>query len=403
MYLNTFDKSQCCACTACKHICPKDAITFIKDNEGFQYPEINNSLCIGCGLCEKVCPIETPSSANLQEPLIFGAKLKDIDQVKKSTSGGIFYLLAKYVIGKGGIVYGAAFDDNLRLRHIGVETLEDLELLRGSKYLQSDLENVFKTIKSFLIRGRWVYFVGTGCQVAGLKSYLRKEYETLLTTDLVCHGVPSQKLFDTHLQYLREKYKASKVVKYQFRDNSKGIGCEIVDLENDKGKRYHIYNPTYEISPYLYSFMYAYTLRYSCYDCKFARIPRQGDFTLADYWGAKQYFPHINIDNGFSLVLTNNKRSLQIWNEIKDSTINVAGNIKQAVVYNNNILQSTVKPTIRDGIYERIEREGYSSIAKKEFRSPNYFKIRLKYFFKSFQIFNSILAVVRHILVFFRY
>lgn len=381
MYFKTLNKGECCACTACEHACPTKSIIFKIDVEGFKYPEIDRNTCIDCGLCEKVCPIEHPDYTNFERPPIYAAKLKNIQQVKKSTSGGIFYLLAKHIIEKGGIVYGAAFDKNLRLHHKGVENMQDLESLRGSKYLQSNLEHIFIEINKQLKSGRWVYFVGTGCQVAGLKSFLRKKYDTLLTSDLVCHGVPSQKMFDTHLQYIKKKYHASKVLKYQFRDNERGIGCEIVDLENSKGKQFCICNPSYEISPYLYSFMYAMTLRPSCYECKFSHIPRQGDITLADYWGAKLYFPQMNIKNGVSLVLINNKHGEIIWNTINNDIEFFEGDIHKASRFNGNLINPTNKPNIRNGIYEKIEQEGYDRIAKNEFRSPQYWKIKLKNFF----------------------
>lgn len=376
MYLKTFIKTECCACTACEHVCPTKSIYFKFDDEGFKYPEIDKDTCINCGLCERVCPVETPSYVNLNNPLIYAAKLKDIEQVKRSTSGGIFYIIAKYIIEKGGVVYGAAFDKDMRLRHICVEDISDLDLLRGSKYLQSNLENVFLDIKTQLKNKQWVYFVGTGCQVAGLKSFLRREYETLITSDLVCHGVPSQKIFDMHLQYLKEKYSASKIIKYQFRDNVRGIGCEIVDLENSRGRKIRITNSSYEISPYLYSFMYSMTLRPSCYECPFAKLPRQGDITLADYWGAKQFFPKLDITNGVSLVLLNNDCGIEIWKNIKSNTINIEGNIDEAVMYNGNLVRASSKPEIRDNIYEYIKNFGYNSVAKNFFRSPQYWKIR---------------------------
>lgn len=393
MYFKTLNKGECCACTACEHACPTKSIILKIDDEGFKYPEIDRNTCIDCGLCEKVCPIEHPNYTNSERPPIYAAKLKNIQQVKKSTSGGIFYLLAKHIIEKGGIVYGAAFDKNLRLHHIGVECMQDLESLRGSKYLQSNLEHIFIEIKKQLKNGRWVYFVGTGCQVAGLKSFLRKKYDTLLTSDLVCHGVPSQKMFDTHLQYIKKKHHASKVLKYQFRDNERGIGCEIVDLENSKGKQFRICNPSYEISPYLYSFMYAMTLRPSCYECPFAHIPRQGDITLADYWGAKKYFPQLNIENGVSLVLINNNHGENIWGKINHDTICLEGNIEEAALFNGNLIHPTIKPNIRNGIYKRIDEEGYKQIAAKEFRSPQYWKIKLK----SFILYNPIILFIKRL------
>ena len=204
MYFKTLDKKECCGCTACASACPQQCISMIQDEEGFYFPVVDKTQCIECGLCEKVCPFEHPKYENTEITEVYASYIKDIEQRKKSTSGGVFYAIAQWVICQGGVVYGAAFDKNFKLRHIGVENLKDLEQLRGSKYLQSFLGNVFIEIKKNLKAGRWVYFTGVGCQVAGLKSFLHKKYDTLITSDLVCHGVPSQLMFDWHLNYLQK-------------------------------------------------------------------------------------------------------------------------------------------------------------------------------------------------------
>ena len=208
MYFKTLAKSECCACTACEQACPVNAISFTKDEEGFLYPAINKDKCIDCGLCERVCPVEHPNYSNTETPEVYAAMVKEVEQRKKSSSGGMFYAIASWILNQGGKVYGATMDEKHQVKHISVDNLEDLDLLRGSKYVQSDLQQVFADIKKELKAGRWCYFVGTGCQVAGLKSFLRKDYDTLLTSDLVCHGVPSQWLFDQHIKYLEEKYKS---------------------------------------------------------------------------------------------------------------------------------------------------------------------------------------------------
>ena len=200
MYLKTLDKYECCGCTACEQVCAKGAISMVQDIEGFTYPVIGKDLCIDCGLCEKVCAFAQPQYANSKIPAVYATHLKKIEERKKSSSGGIFYAIATWVIAQGGVVYGAAFDKDMQLSHIGVGNLEDLEKLRGSKYLQSAMGNTYKEVRQLLKQGRWIYFTGTGCQVAGLKAFLRKEYTTLVTSDLVCHGVPSQNLFDMHIE-----------------------------------------------------------------------------------------------------------------------------------------------------------------------------------------------------------
>lgn len=373
MYFKTKDKSECCACSACVNACPKSCISMELDREGFHYPIIDVDACIKCGLCEKVCPVEHPDYSNKKNPDAYAVLLKDEEQRKKSSSGGAFYAIASFILKNNGVVIGATMDEKHQVRHIAVDSLEELYKLRGSKYVQSDLGQVFSRIKHVLDDNRWCYFVGTGCQVAGLKAFLRKEYSYLITSDLVCHGVPSQKLFDKHIDYLEKMYR-DKIVDYQFRNNSLWGVSEIVDFANRKT----VVNPSYELSPYLYSFMYAMTYRYSCYDCKFACVPRQGDITLADFWGVKEFFPHINAKHGVSLVLVNTERGKKMWDLVKEDYEYYQSTVANGAKCNANLINRTSKPSIRDGIYEKIDSLGYKTVAHSVFRSPKYSKLRRK-------------------------
>ena len=375
MYFKTLDKKDCSGCTACVGACPKQCISMDADNEGFFYPVIDKNVCINCGLCERICPFEHPRYDNTDNPKVYATYLKDEDQRVLSTSGGIFYAIAKWVIQQRGIVYGASFDEDFKLRHFGVDSMEELSLLRGSKYLQSYLGNVFADIKDYLKSGRWVYFVGVGCQVAGLKAFLRKDYDTLITSDLVCHGVPSQQMFDWHLDYLRHKERG-RIISYSFRDCEGWGGCETykyISQTRGEGVR-RLYS--YSLSPYLYSFMYAFNLRYSCYDCKFARIPRQGDVTLADFWGVKKLFPELDVSKGVSLALVNTNRGIYVWNQIKASVYFVESCVKDAAKENVNLIRQTPMPEIRKRCYEMILQRGYKSVAENEFRIPHYFLVK---------------------------
>ena len=279
MYFKTSSKYECSACTACEHTCPVQAIKFSPDEDGFLYPSIDKEKCINCSLCERVCPVDHPSYKNNEAPEVYAAMIKDVDQRKNSSSGGIFYAIASWIIDNGGKVYGATMDENHQVKHIGVDTYEELYFLRGSKYVQSNLLSIFLDIKNQLKNGRWCYFVGTGCQVAGLKAYLCKDYDRLLTSDLVCHGVPSQWIFNQHITYLEDKYKG-KVSGYYFRNNEAWGGTEIFRITTPKGKVKKYKFPSYDLSPYLYSFMQSMTLRYACYDCKFACVPPHASLFL---------------------------------------------------------------------------------------------------------------------------
>lgn len=391
MFLNNNNKYDCCGCTACVEICPKSCISFVKDDEGFFYPYKDKASCIDCGLCEKVCPFsDNYTREEDQHPDVYAAY--DSKSRIGSSSGGIFYTIAKYVIEeKKGWVFGAAFEDKFQLRHIGVNNLHDMEKLRGSKYVQSHMGDTFSRVKQLLKEGSYVFFVGTPCQVAGLRGFLRKDFENLLTADLVCHGTPSQTIFDEHVKYLQKKHNAT-LVSYKFRyDDGWGV-CEIADFANPMKKSIL---PSYDLSPYLYSFMYAYTYRYSCYNCKFAKVPRQGDFTLADYWGVKEYFPKIDATKGVSLVLLNNDKGRSVWSVLAKNVVWFKSNIEDASRFNGNLIKKSVEPKIRKNIYKRVFADGYESLAKKEFRSPRYYKIKLFNFVNSSVLFMPLLNIYR--------
>lgn len=390
MYFQTKDKSECCACTACVNVCPKSCIRMIQDNEGFAYPEIDEISCISCHLCEKVCPVEHPDYSNTQKPDAYAVLLKNVDERKRSSSGGAFYAIASFVLERKGVVVGATMDEKHKVRHIAIDSKDELYRLRGSKYVQSSLDGIFSIVKEALVDGKWCYFVGTGCQVAGLKAYLRKSYDKLITSDLVCHGVPSQKIFDMHIAYLEEKYK-NKVVDYQFRNNSLWGGCEICDFANHKS----IMNPSYELSPYLYSFMYAMTYRYSCYDCKFACVPRQGDMTLADYWGVKEFFPNINTTHGVSLVLANTEQGKKVWDLVKDNYEYYESSVDDGAKYNGNLVKKSEKPAVRDSIYERIDELGYNKVAETTFKSPRIWRIKLLNYVNNSAVLKPLLFIYR--------
>ena len=392
MFFQTKNKTECCACTACVNVCPKSCITMVQDEEGFSYPVIDRTNCIDCHLCEKVCPVEHPNYSNTAEPDTYAVLLKDVGERKKSSSGGAFFAIASFILENGGIVVGSTMDENHQVHHISVDSKSELNRLRGSKYVQSRLDDVFKEVKQALLDERWCYFVGTGCQVAGLKAFLRKPYPKLITSDLVCHGVPSQKLFNQHIAYLEEKYH-DKIVDYQFRNNNLWGGCEICDFAN----RARIMNPSYELSPFLYSFMYAMTYRHSCYDCKFACVPRQGDITLADFWGVKEFFPNVDVNSGVSLVLVNTVAGRQMWDQVKNSYEYYKSTVADGAKHNGNLVSKSPKPTIREVIYKRIEKEGYKKVAETDFKSHRIWKVKLFNSINNSRLLKFLLPIYRRI------
>lgn len=368
-YFSTLDKSLCSGCAACQQSCPFDALVMKPDEEGFLFPSKIAERCTDCGLCERVCPFPKPDYSNQIEPEGYASYVRDLDERCQSSSGAIFYAIAKRILDKGGIVYGATIDGRMQVYHKGVECVEGLQDLRGSKYVQSATRDVFREIRFYLNNGRTVYYSGTGCQVAGLKAFLRKEYINLVTSDIVCHGVPPQRLFDMHIHYLENRYDG-RVEKYMFRDPAKRGGCEIAEIVDSKktGERHTYVRPSYILSPYLYGFIKGMTLRYSCYNCPYAHIPRQGDITLADCWGVKQLAPDFNPDHGVSLALINSGSGRRVWSEIVNGIDFRKIDMTRAVKWNGCVWKPSVMPKIRPAVFGMIIDKGYEEAASTIFR-----------------------------------
>lgn len=225
--ISIIDKCKCVGCEACINICPKHCILPTVDDEGFVYPSVNTDNCIDCHLCENVCPVLTPFEPH--EAISSYAAWIDDDRIRlKSSSGGIFYRLAEWVIKRDGVVYGAAFDRSLKLRHTKGEKLTSLEQFRGSKYLQSRLGNTYKGVKQVLNTGRMVLYSGTGCQISGLKHFLKKDYSNLIALEVMCHGVPSPKVWDSYIKHIVGRGKIEKN-KYPFHSGTKETDGKTLD------------------------------------------------------------------------------------------------------------------------------------------------------------------------------
>lgn len=304
-------KYNCCGCKGCLNICAKGAITFKCDSEGFYYPHIEKEKCTNCGLCNSVCPFEN-NHFEEKEIDAYACYNKDTFIRKNSSSGGIFHLLAQSILNRGGYVFGAAFDDKYNVIHIGVNNKDELIKLRGSKYVQSDLGNVYKDIENLLKKGIEVLFTGTPCQVDALKFFLRKDYNNLYTQDVICHGVPSQQLWH---KYLNEIVKDSNILNISFRD--KKISWEEFCMTIETDKLY--YSKKFMDDPYMMAFMQNISLRPSCYKCKSKSKFRTSDITLADFWGIDKMNYNIkDKDNGVSLMLINSPKGKTMFENIKE-------------------------------------------------------------------------------------
>lgn len=311
------DKSKCCGCSACASICPKQCIQMKPDDEGFLYPIVDTDNCISCDLCVNICPsINSVSSETALNGVLTGyvVQNKDKDILKESTSGGFFTSIAKYVICNNGVIFGAMYDDSLKIIHGKVHNLKDLYKLRNSKYTQSDLNSSFKDCKRLLEKNILVCFSGTPCQIAGLKTYLNKEYDNLITIDVICRGVSSPLLFKKYIDWNGGK---ERIANIKFRDKFYGYYSSTMSVYRKNGE---IIRRTTD--PLLKFYFKDLSSRPSCYSCAFKTEERVSDFTMFDSWHAGSYSSDFdNEPGGATAVLLRSKKALQIFKDIKNDFI----------------------------------------------------------------------------------
>ncbi len=305
-------KEICCGCSACAEICPEGAIHMVQDGEGFYYPKINKAVCTECGKCRRVCPLKDRGSREKEyDNLYFGAQASD-DKIRySSSSGGVFSILAHYVIESQGIVYGAGFDGSMNVIHQEAEDERRLEKIKRTKYVQSDTRGIYGSIEKNLKENRWVLFCGTPCQAQALRLFLSRDYERLIIVDLVCYGVPSPGIWKAYVKYLEKKH-GGKMTDFSFRDKR--------NADNGHMRSYKIDGREYVDSIYedIYCRMYFknYSLRPSCYSCKFCTVDRESDFTIGDFWGIEKVKPEVDDGMGTSLVIVHSEQAEKIWNKI---------------------------------------------------------------------------------------
>lgn len=305
-------KEECCGCGACFNICPKEAITMEFNDEGFLYPHINKDLCINCNVCNKVCPIKNKFNKECKNKY-FGFKLTNTKKRNESTSGGIFTSIAEYILDKGGIVFGAAFDENLNVKHIEVNNINELKKIKKTKYVQSDVNNTYIKVKEYLENNYYVLFSGTPCEVHALKLFLNKEYEKLITVDIVCYGVPSPGIWNSYKKYLEEKHKG-KLESFCFRDKRNHNDARTVSFKINEKEIIKPLNEDLFSSIYFRNCM----LRPSCYKCNYCKTDRCSDFTIGDFWGIENIDSSFDDGDGVSLVILHTKKAKDIWEIIKN-------------------------------------------------------------------------------------
>lgn len=346
------ERSLCTGCSACMNICPASAIEMVEDEDGFLYPSVDVDECTSCFLCREVCPSikEGCLGCSAVSPDTYVAVHKNKDVLSRSSSGGAFVAIAAYVLNSGGVVCGCAWTKRFEAEHVFVEDDEDLEKLQGSKYVQSRIGLSYRKAQEYLNEGRMLFFTGTPCQVSGLKFFLRKDYENLITADLVCHGVPSQAFLKGYIEYLERKESAN-LIAFQFRD--KTCGWRLVgEAVFTKNGRVYMKRIT-PVSSYYYNyFVNGHIYRESCYSCRYARAARCGDFTLGDYWGVEKYHSDIDARYGVSLLLVNTNKGRSLLKALSRDLDLTRSDFKKAAANNAQLIKPVAKSSKRDGIFE---------------------------------------------------
>ena len=359
-----FDKYEnCSGCGACKQKCPQNAISMVESEYGFVIPRIDEAKCIDCGLCTKACPIinrESPLLNSDIKPMVLGLRHKSKDVLSKSTSGGAFTALVEII--HPDYVFGVVFGEGFKVIHV-CKAADDVDDFRGSKYVQSDTGNTFKEAKELLCAGKRVLYTGTPCQIAGLKTYLGKEYENLYTCDLICEGASNQHIFDEFLAGLSQKYGRIKNISFRNKERNGWERSDFV-VEFEAHSPYKETCHTKDVF-YMNNMMFLGGARHSCYDCKFNRLPRQGDFTIGDLWGWKDIIPQWNDNKGISLLTLNSVKA-HAYRELLEGVSDVCDiSVEQAAKKNPNVLRSTVAPACREEYLNDVKTLSYVDLEKK--------------------------------------
>lgn len=361
-------KKDCCACSACVNVCPKSAISMVADDDGFIFPRIDENLCINCKRCKSVCAFQSGEyNKSLGETYVAVSKNTD---VMKSASGGLFASFAYSVLQSGGVVYGCSMryeDSVLEAKHIRITDIDEIELLKGSKYVQSNLNGSFSKVKNDLEQNYTVLFSGTPCQIAGLKSFLGRDYPNLFTLDVVCHGVPNALMFQDYISFVENRIN-KKIIDFRFRDKSQGWKLYGgMTCSDDTGTKYVCFEP--EESSYYQMFLNSYTYRESCYNCPYANDNRPGDITIGDYWCVELVHPELVNENGgpvdyrkgTSCMIINNKKGLVLLNKYGKGIDKWSSEYDKASKYNAQLRRPSEFKPQREIVFS-LYKKGYAEL-----------------------------------------
>lgn len=371
-YLDTKIKKNCYGCRACEQVCPVGCIKTTKDSEGFIYPSKIEDLCINCNLCKNVCPNYNSKKIDNYVSNIYMAINKDEKTLEKSSSGGVFSALVNLYCKENFMIFGVEFDNDFNVVHTYTSQKDNIAKYRKSKYVQSDIGDCYKKAEEFLKEDKYVLFTGTPCQIAGLKLFLKKDYKNLLCVDIVCHGVPSQKIFHRYIDYLQKKHKGH-MQSFMFRYKSKhGLCFNSRNIKAVINNKVIIKNSDKDY--FLKGYHNALFYRPSCYYCKYSSPYRVSDITMADFWGVEGLYPNENVHKGVSIILTNTIKGKLLIEDLKKEMKIVEVN-KEYVINNNGQLNHSAKlHPKRELFYELLKTKTFDEAIRKCKLKPSFLR-----------------------------
>ncbi len=376
-------KEDCCGCSACVEACPAHCIRFEEDEEGYRYAKADPDRCTECGLCEKICPVLNRRPSRRENTHVYALRNRDEEVRRASSSGGVFSLLAEKTIAAGGTVFGARFDAQFDIVHDGADTLEEIVRFRGSKYVQSDMGDCYPRVRKLLKEGKPVLFSGTGCQIAGLKGFLRREDPNLTCVEVACHGVPSPAVWHRFLAEQRTEAEnavgvPARLEHFSFRDKSNGWKRYRVSARYSGPQGETILSEPFFRNAFMRGFLRNLFIRPCCHACPVKNFTSGADLLLADYWGVDRCHPEMDDDRGTSLAITLTPRGEEILHAVEDEFVAQPSTLDCALAMNQAIVCPERRPAARDRFFRMIRQESVSTTVARLTRTPFLKRLRKK-------------------------